>query len=753
MASITALAQSDLQTKGCKPCHKPKHKKKEIYDFVIVGAGNAGCVLANRLSENGKFTVCLLEAGRDDARLEELLPEPSAAPIPQPGDFHWGGYVRDNSIGLAQIEPFRGFGSWHVYQQENESGPVPFRSTTYHRYAGWGGCTGHNTGISQRNPPYNWQQWVDLGLTEWDATLPTSNLIQFYKKVENKSQLFPNMKPFYDPSRQEPEYGSFPGPNDPQYYGYNGMVPLNWRPGIVDTSDPFVAFGQEIVGTTLSAFNYPLESAGVAAFVDGDWPPTIHEGGLVVRNISQSNARGFIVPPGETGVISFLDYNTPRYPDQPLYQVPPEYQFYFGDFVIPDQKANAANVYLYPAQKRKNLTIKSEVLATKLIMQDNKIKGVEYLDGWNIYQGARNPDALLGGYGGAPGDARANAIESKLKGYKKVYARKEVIVCAGTFNTPQLLMLSGIGDRNELNQLCIPVNKHLPGVGKGLNDNQELYMFWGAPQGPNVGTASPLAAKIHPDSEYPAFAVAWGFTGVTSPEYLDPIIQLQFIGVKNPSFYSDSFIRNNYNNVLIDTNQNPVEAFKPIMVDSLEFVGMNITQQDNNRTKGSVSLISKDPTVAPKVTFNYLEDPQDLQDWLDIMYGTVFPVMLALQTKGYFPGPQWGDVGPFNRLLDPAPVDFLVDGVTTFTTIDDVDEAKLINYLYRKVAGHHAGGTCKMGLANDQMAVVNQKGQVHGIQNLRICDMSIVPVSIYWPNITIYTIAEKISADILAKYS
>jgi choline dehydrogenase-like flavoprotein len=69
------------------------------------------------------------------------------------------------------------------------------------------------------------------------------------------------------------------------------------------------------------------------------------------------------------------------------------------------------------------------------------------------------------------------------------------------------------------------------------------------------------------------------------------------------------------------------------------------------------------------------------------------------------------------------------------------------------VGGGHAGGTCKMGLANDPTAVVNQKGLVYHTTNLRICDMSIIPVAIRWPNSTLYVVAEKIAHDILTVYA
>jgi len=68
------------------------------YDFVIVGAETAVSVLANRLNESGKYTVCVVENGRDDARLEPFLPEESDAPVPQPGDYHWNKYIRGSAF-------------------------------------------------------------------------------------------------------------------------------------------------------------------------------------------------------------------------------------------------------------------------------------------------------------------------------------------------------------------------------------------------------------------------------------------------------------------------------------------------------------------------------------------------------------------------------------------------------------------------------------------------------------------------------
>jgi choline dehydrogenase-like flavoprotein len=104
--------------------------------------------------------------------------------------------------------------------------------------------------------------------------------------------------------------------------------------------------------------------------------------------------------------------------------------------------------------------------------------------------------------------------------------------------------------------------------------------------------------------------------------------------------------------------------------------------------------------------------------------------------------------------LYPAPSDILVDGtdpLAPFSTAN-VDQAKLKTFILNSVTGHHAMGTCKMGITNDPMAVVDQHGKVFGIDNLYIADMSIAPVSTRWPNSVAYVIGEKIAQDILAAY-
>ncbi len=719
--------------------HKSKHKDCE-FDFVIVGAGNAGCVLANRLSENGKFTVCVLEAGRDDARLPELLPEASPANVPQPGDYQWGRYVRGGippQFNGALTN--RGFGAFRFYQQEDENGPVPFRSTTYGRYAGWGGCTSHNALVTIRNPPQNWNKWAALGLDEWSF----DNVKDFYFLTENRSQTSGLLDglPYYDPEIPLGYLGSF----DRTYYGFNGQVPLlylNFVP-LVPPYSEFVTLLQKVVAETFPDLYPPY-------LVDADWPPGAAVGGLTLNNFTDSdqNPASTIVPPGQTTAVNINDVYNPYHDGG--FNYPPEFARLGLTGLTLYQRANAANTYLYAAENRPNLTIKSEVLVTKIILCNDQAQGVEYLEGWNIYQTGRNPDTGQAGYGGSAGDAKFNGVAAKEKGLRKVFARKEIILCAGVYNTPQILLLSGVGDQNDLEALDIKVKKHLPGVGKHLIDNHELLPFWQtAPEALNPEIALFLTAKstASVSQPYPNFQISIG--DITNAlETADPFVQLFWNGLRGQPGVNQSYVRNDFSNILMDPTQyctNPTPStppcFLPIIVNPANIIGMIIEQEEDNRTEGYLKLVSKDPTAPPKIVFNYLQDPNDLQDWLDIMNTTVLPLMLSLRPSGYF-----------TNLLWPAPSDILNPGETTFTDMSQVNQDRLTTFLLNSVGGHHAGGTCKMGIASDPLAVVDQKGKVYGFKGLRVCDNSILPISIYWPNGTVYVIAEKIAQDILAAH-
>ena len=706
--------------------------------------------MANRLSENGKYSVCLLEAGNDAARVPQTLPEESTANVPQPGDFQWSQYNRGGYSYMNMIFS-RGFDGWTFFANDAEESS---KKICYPRGSCWGGSTSVNATVGGRNPPHNWDAWKTLGLTEWSS----DKINHYYKLTENRSQLNQNKIRYYNPDIPVGKQGCF----DPTYYGYNGQVPLYYLKNL--ESDPFIDIMNNKVQNVLGDFKYP------DGLKDLDYPPTAHVGWIGMMNFTATDHFGSIVPPQQQNHVSFYEYNYPKYGDAG-FEMPPEFQKKLNEpisFVGPEnnnisyfsangtlegltftQRASAANTYLYPCTGRDNLNIISEALVTKIITETNnsetKIRavGVEYISGWNIYQTGRNNNVQFAGFGGTNADAKYNAYISK-QNIKKIFATKEIIICAGFINSPQILMLSGIGNKYELESLGIKSVKHLEGVGKNLHDNHELFLFWETNK-PHPSATVFNAAKELPTSPYPDFEIGWNTTPLgLSNIGNDPFATRSWHNFRNLPAICHPFIENDFHNIINDdkTYGNPPTKWVPKNpISSQNRMGCIIEKQDNNLSRGHIKLISTDPTIPPSITFNYLQHPQDLESFMNIFNNNVLPMMLSLKEDGFF-----------KNLLYPASYDILKDGITDFTSMDQISQEKLSNFIKNGVGGHHGGGTCKMGLENDSMAVVDQDCKVYGIEGLIVCDMSIVPISIHWPNINLYPIAEKVASKILLDY-
>ncbi|KAI0384639.1 putative GMC oxidoreductase [Hypomontagnella monticulosa] len=319
------------------------------------------------------------------------------------------------------------------------------------------------------------------------------------------------------------------------------------------------------------------------------------------------------------------------------------------------------------------LTVQLQSLVTKVLFSKTKIPtaiGVEVMRGRSLYQA----------------DPRFNGTRGRIS---RIYAKREVIVAGGAFNTPQILKLSGIGPAKELKKFKIPVIKDLPGVGEKLADNYEGGMLALASKPLNGTAAGPIAVLLKtPTARKNRNIYGW-------------CKSFAFEGFW-PGFPED---------------YGPTEY-------ECAFVHMNPRSQ-----AGYVRLRSSDPQEPPEINFNFFSEgeDEDLTEMLDA--AKIF--RKAITAKG-------APVGPWNE-KHPCP------GVNQKCT-----DAAQKEFLKLQTYSHHAASTAGIGPADDKMAVLDSKFRVHGVKNLRVVDASAFPtVPGAFPVCPVFMIAEKASDDIL----
>ncbi|MGX5207627.1 choline dehydrogenase [Streptomyces violaceus] len=337
------------------------------------------------------------------------------------------------------------------------------------------------------------------------------------------------------------------------------------------------------------------------------------------------------------------------------------------------RRLSASKAYLKPVRKRPNLTVRTRTLVTRVLFEGKRAVGVEYRRGR-----------------GRPQRVRA----------------REIILCSGAVNSPQLLQLSGVGNAAELRALGIDVVHDLPGVGENLQDHLEVYIQY---------------ACKRPVSMQPYLA-----------KWRAPFIGLQWLFRTGPAatnhFEAGGFVRGNedvpYPNLMFH--------FLPVAVryDGSVPAGGHGYQVHvgpmYSDAIGSVKIKSRDPAEHPALRFNYLSTEQDRREWVEAVRVAREllnqPAMAPYNAGEVSPGPS---VGTDEEILAWV----AKDGETAL----------------------HPSCTCKMG--TDEMAVVDPASmRVHGVEGLRVVDASVMP---YITNGNIYApvmmIAEKAADLILGK--
>jgi choline dehydrogenase len=335
------------------------------------------------------------------------------------------------------------------------------------------------------------------------------------------------------------------------------------------------------------------------------------------------------------------------------------------------RRCSTARAYLAPARKRSNLRIMTGALARRLLLRGDRAVGVEY------------------------------AIGAKIG---KAYAGTEVIVTAGTINSPQLLQLSGIGAADLLSGLGIKPLHELAAVGQNLNDHPDLVVQHRCLKPISLYGANRGLAKIMAGLRW--FA---GFGGLAGSNHFEAGGFLRSrAGIEQPD---------------IQLTFMPL-AIKPGTVDD---VGSHSFQAhiDLLRPKslGRVVIRSADPSMPPSILFNYLADPQDRADLRTAVRLT--REILAQPALDPYRGEE---INPGETIQSDAALDaWIRRGVETC---------------------YHPVGTCRMG-SDYRTSVVDGNCRVHGLLGLRVVDASVMPAIVSGnTNAPTIMIAEKMS-DIL----
>lgn len=360
------------------------------------------------------------------------------------------------------------------------------------------------------------------------------------------------------------------------------------------------------------------------SYTGGDDAYRGRDGALRIIDLATTSAASaaFLAAANATGLsMADTDFNGAQQEDNAF--------LYQSTRVNPAQRCSTATAFLDPLRNDPRLTILTDAQATRVLIENGHATGVEYIS-----------------------DGKTQTVR----------ATREVILSAGSFLSPQLLMLSGIGPAQELQSHGIAVVADVQGVGQNLHDHLLLPVPYRA--------AVPLEAP-----QLLSEAGLFTYTGVFDRDTNSPDLQFFF----GPIQYGDPQY----------VDGGPGITFVPILAQP--------------RSRGTVKLASADPLEKPLVDPAYLTDPRDVAV---LVHGVRLARRLAQD-------------GAFDALRDHE----LAPGA------DITSDAAIEGYVRASASTvWHPVGTCRMGAADDALAVVDPALRVRGVTGLRVADASVMPM-------------------------
>jgi choline dehydrogenase/4-pyridoxate dehydrogenase len=340
------------------------------------------------------------------------------------------------------------------------------------------------------------------------------------------------------------------------------------------------------------------------------------------------------------------------------------------------RRCSSATAYLRPALRRRNLTVRVHALTSRILIDNGRATAVEFL--------------------------QAGALHTAR-------ARREIILSGGVINSPQLLMLSGIGDADELKRHDIPVKVALPGVGRNLQDHASVILMYQRRE------PGPFFAMMRYDRIARELAKAYFFGKGFAADVPGGIV---------------AFLKSSAQLALPDTQilltAAPLGAWpylKPFKAPFTDGFASRIVML-HPESRGKVTLQSRDPKAHPRILQRLLSTDAD---WRAVRAGVRMAREIAAQ---------------------PAMARFIAREIAPGSSKNsdaDIDA----HIRQTAITVHHPAGTCKMGKESDASAVVDTELKLRGVAALRIVDASVMPELVSGNiNAAVIMIAEK-AADLI----